>query len=239
MDRFNTIIYEKDRVVAHVILNRPHVINAYNMEMRDELYQVLGAVRDDPDIRVIILKGAGSKGFCSGADLKEFGSAPSQTIARNVRWERDIWTRFLEIKKPIITALHGYVLGSGLEMAMLCDIRISAESAIFGMPEVALSMIPAAGGTQTLPRICGVPHALDLLLTNRRLNASEAKKWGLIHKVVGDQFLANEVKYLSEEIGSFNPKGLQSAKEALNRGLEMPLQDGLEMELRLSKNLIL
>ena len=239
MDRFNTIIYEKDGVVAHVILNRSHVINAYNMEMRDELYQVLGAVRDDPDIRVIILKGAGSKGFCSGADLKEFGSAPSQTIARNVRWERDIWTRFLEIKKPIIAALHGYVLGSGLEMAMLCDIRISAESAIFGMPEVALSMIPAAGGTQTLPRICGVPHALDLLLTNRRLNASEAKKWGLIHKVVGDQFLANEVKYLSKQIGSFNPKGLQSAKEALKRGLEMPLQDGLEMELRLSKNLIL
>ena len=226
-------------MIAHVILNRPHVVNAFNMEMRDELYQILGAVRDDPDIRVIILKGLGSKGFCSGADLKEFGSAPSQTIARKVRWERDVWTRFLEIKKPIISALHGYVLGSGLEMAMLCDIRISTKSAVFGMPEVALSMIPAAGGTQTLPRMCGVPRALDLLLTNRRLNSTEAKKWGLVHKVVGDQSLANEVKYLSEELASFNPKGLQFAKEALNRGLDMPLQDGLEMELRLSKSLIL
>ena len=226
-------------MIAHVILNRPHVVNAFNMEMRDELYQILEAVRDDPDIRVIILKGSGSKGFCSGADLREFGSAPSQTIARKVRWERDVWTRFLEIKKPIISALHGYVLGSGLEMAMLCDIRISTKSAVFGMPEVALSMIPAAGGTQTLPRICGVPRALDLLLTNRRLNSTEAKKWGLVHKVVGDQSLTNEVKYLSEELASFNPKGLKFAKEALNRGLEMPLQDGLEMELRLSKSLIL
>jgi len=238
MNTFNTIIYEKEHMVAHVILNRPHVINAFNMEMRDELYQVLGAIRDDPGVHVVILKGAGSKGFCSGADLEEFGTAPSQTIARKVRWERDIWTRFLENKQPIISVLHGYVLGSGLEMAMLCDIRISTKSTVFGMPEVALSMIPAAGGTQTLPRICGVSRALDLLLTNRRLNATEAKKWGLIHKIVEDQFLANEVKYLSEEIASFNPKRLQSTKEALNRGLEIPLQDALEMESRLSKKLM-
>ena len=162
MAGFETIVYEKRGAVAHVVLNRPRIVNVYNMQMRDDLYQVLEAVRDDPDVRVMVLRGAGDRGFCAGADLTEFGTAPSQVTARRVRWERDVWGLFLGIRKPSIAALHGFVLGSGVEMALLCDIRIAAEDAVFGMPEVALGMMPAAGGTQTLPRVLGPGRAMDL-----------------------------------------------------------------------------
>ena len=141
-----TVLYSKDGPVAHIVLNRPHVINSYNVRMRDELFQALEAVRDDPDVRVAILTGAGDRGFCAGADLTEFGSAPSQVIARSARWERDIWGLFLCIKKPLVAALHGHVIGSGVEIACLCDVRIASEDAVFSMPEVALGMIPARRG---------------------------------------------------------------------------------------------
>ena len=127
MSDFETIIYEKKDGTGYVTLNRPEALNAYSIKMRDELYQVLAAVRDDPDVQVIIFKGAGDKAFCAGADLTEFLTAPSPVIARQVRFERDVWGRFLSIEKPIIAALHGYVLGDGVEIAACCDIRIASE----------------------------------------------------------------------------------------------------------------
>ena len=164
-----TVLYSKRGPVARVLLNRPEVINAYNLRMRDELFETMEAVRDDPDVRVVLLGGAGSRGFCAGADLTEFGSAPSQVIARSVRWERDVWGLFLQIEKPLVVALHGHVIGSGVEIACLCDVRIAADDALFRMPEVALGMVPAAGGTQTLPRAVGVGSALETLLTGRAI----------------------------------------------------------------------
>ena len=132
--------------------------------MRDDLVQALEAVRDDPDTRAVVLSGAGDRGFCAGADLTEFGSAPSPIVARQVRWERDIWGLFLSLRKPTVAALHGHVIGSGVEMALLCDIRIASEDAVFRMPETGLSLVPAAGGTQTLARHAGVGPALAMLL---------------------------------------------------------------------------
>ena len=111
MNGFETIIYEKQEGIGRIALNRPEALNAYNIQMRDELFQVLGAVRDDPDVRVVVLRGAGERAFCAGADLSEFLTAPSPAVARRVRWERDVWGLFLSINKPIIAALHGYVLG--------------------------------------------------------------------------------------------------------------------------------
>src|SRR4030042_5523177 len=142
MGNFDTLIFEKAASIAYITLNRPEVLNAYNMRMRDELYQVLGAIRDDPEINVVVLKGAGDKAFCAGADLTEFLTAPSPTVARQVRWERDVWGLFLNIEKPLIAALYGYVLGDGLEIALCCDIRIASEDAQFGMPETGLGIIP-------------------------------------------------------------------------------------------------
>ena len=106
-----TIVYSKQGLIAHVLLNRPRMVNAYNIQMRDELLQALEAIRDDPDVLVAILSGAGDRGFCAGADLTEFGTAPAQVVARLVRWERDVWGLFLEIKKPLIAVLHGHVVG--------------------------------------------------------------------------------------------------------------------------------
>ena len=234
MTAFQTIVYEKLGHIALVTLNRPQVLNAYNMAMRDEIYQVLEAVRDDPEVHGVILCGAGDRAFCAGADLTEFGTAPSQAVARQVRWERDVWGLFLALEKPMVAAVHGYVLGSGVEMALLCDLRIASEDAVFGLPETGLGMIPAAGGTQTLPRTIGLGQALDLLLTGRRLTAAEAYDLGLVTRVVPRQRLMAEATRLLEDILSCDMAAVRSAKLAVDRGMDMPLAQGLELEERLA-----
>ncbi|GAH53808.1 unnamed protein product, partial [marine sediment metagenome] len=176
MSNFETIIYEKLDGVGYIALNRPHALNAYNLKMRDELYQVLGSIKDDPEVKVGIFRGAGERAFCAGADLAEFLTAPSPIIARQVRWERDVWGLFLSITKPLIAALHGYVLGSGIEIALCCDIRLASEDAQFGLPEPGLGIIPAAGGSQTLPRVIGRAKALEILLSGRWIKAEEAHR---------------------------------------------------------------
>ncbi len=229
-----TVLYFKEGPVAHVVLNRPRVINAYNLQMRDELYQVLEAVRDDPDVRVAVLRGAGARGFCAGADLTEFGTAPSLDMARRVRWERDVWGLFLSIRKPLVAALHGHVIGSGVEMACLCDVRIAAEDAVFRMPEVALGMVPAAGGTQTLPRAIGRAWALDMVLTNRQVDAQQALSIGLVHRVVPRERLLAAAQEVASALASLSPAALAAARAALLEGMDLPLAQALELEWRLA-----
>ena len=228
------VLYGKSGAVAHIVLNRPRVMNAYNVQMRDELFVTLEAVRDDPDVRVAVLSGAGERAFCAGADLTEFGTAPSQVIAREVRWERDIWGLFLSIRKPLVAAMRGYVIGSGVEIACLCDVRIAADDAQFAMPEVALGMIPAAGGTQTLRRVIGASRALEIALTNRRIGAEEAGRIGLAHSVVPADSLMQEAEELAQRLAELRPQALELAKRALLEGMDMPLASGLELERRLS-----
>ncbi|MEK7778145.1 MAG: enoyl-CoA hydratase/isomerase family protein, partial [Chloroflexota bacterium] len=176
----------------------------------------------------------GERAFCTGADLTEFGTAPSRVIARQVRWERDVWGLFLSIDKPIIAALHGYVVGSGVEMALLCDLRIASEDAVFGMPEATLGMIPAAGGTQTLPRMLGAPRALDMLLSNGRLDAARALEVGLVHRVVSRDILLKEALALARQLADHPAHLLKAVKEAIRRGLDMPLGQALGLELHLA-----
>jgi len=234
MSTFKTIIYEKKDNLAYITLNRPEVLNVYNIQMRDELYQLLGAIRDDLEVRVAILKGAGDKAFCAGADLSEFLTAPSPIIARQVRWERDVWGLFLSLPQPVIAALHGYVLGDGIEMALCCDIRIASQNAQFGTPEVGLGIIPAAGGTQTLPRIVGRGKALEMLLTGRRIHAEEAYKAGLVNRVVPRDKLLPTVEEIARKIASYNHIAVRNAKQAVVRGLDLTLNEGLELEKRLA-----
>ncbi|PJA48439.1 MAG: hypothetical protein CO012_05045 [Syntrophobacterales bacterium CG_4_8_14_3_um_filter_49_14] len=237
MSNFETVIYEKRDSIAFVTLNRPGVLNAYNVRMRDELYQVLGAIKDDPEVMAAIFKGAGDKAFCAGADLSEFLTAPSPTIARQVRWERDIWGLFLSLPQPLIAALHGYVLGSGIEMALCCDLRIASEDAQFGLPEVGLGVIPAAGATQTLPRIAGRAAALEMMLTGRRIGARKALDMGLVNRVVAKSELLLVVEDMARQIASFDPAVVRGIKEAIVKGLDMTLAEGLEMEKRLASSL--
>jgi enoyl-CoA hydratase/carnithine racemase len=232
--RFRTLAYEKQGPVATVTLNRPEVLNAYNIAMRDDMYEILEAIRDDPEVRAAILCGAGEHAFCAGADLTEFGTAPSQAIARQVRWERDVWGLFLSLDIPIVAAVHGYVLGSGLEMALLCDIRIAAEDAVFGLPETRLGMLPAAGGSQMLPRLIGTGQALDLLLTGRRINAIKAYDLGLVARVVPRNQLMEEAREVVAAILASDPEGVRRTKKAVQYGMDMALTEGLEMEAHMA-----
>lgn len=234
MVNFQTVIYEKSENVAYVTLNRPQALNSYNIQMRDELYQILSAIKDDDEVMVVILKGAGDKAFCAGADLTEFLSAPSPVIARQVRWERDVWGLFLSLPQPIIAALHGYVLGSGMEMALCCDLRIAADDARFGFPEVGLGIIPAAGGTQTLPRAVGRARALEMLLTARPIDAKEAYDIGLVNRVVPRAELLPAAEKMARKIRRHSQKAVRYAKQAVVSGLDLPLAEGLELERRLA-----
>ncbi len=238
MSEFETVIYKKRDNVACVTLNRPQVLNVYNIQMRDELYEVLSAIRDDPEVMVAIFRGAGEKAFCAGADLSEFLTAPSPTIARQVRWGRDIWGLFLSLPQPLIAALHGYVLGSGIEIALCCDIRIASEDAHFGLPEVGLGIIPAAGATQTLPRAVGRARALEMILTGRRISAEEAFNIGLVNRVVSKGELLSTVEGMARRIALLDPMAVRTAKQAVVRGLGLSLSEGLELEKTLASLLL-
>jgi len=234
MGSFQTVIYEKNESIAYVTLNRPEVLNSYNTQMRDELYQILGAIKDDDEIAVVIIKGAGDRAFCAGADLSEFLTAPSPVIARQTRWERDVWGLFLSLPQPTIAALHGYVLGSGLELALCCDLRIADDDAQFGFPEVELGIIPAAGGTQTITRAIGQAQALEMLLTARRIDATEAYAMGLVNQVVPRSELMPAVEETAQKIAGLDQNAVRLAKQAVVRGLDLPLAEGLELERRLA-----
>jgi len=238
MNGFETLIYEKRDGIAYVTLNRPKALNVYNIQMRDDLYEVLGALRDDDDVRVAVLKGAGEKAFCAGADLSEFLTAPPPVAARHARFERDVWGLFLNIPQPFIAAVHGYILGSGIEMALCCDIRIASADAKFGLPEVGLGIIPAAGGTQTIPRVIGRSRALDMLLTNRWISAEEAYEYQLVNRIVEKERLFQIVEDMAKKIASHDPTAVRYAKQAVVRGADLTLPQGLDLEKRLAASLM-
>ena len=237
MGAFKTLTYEIRDGIAFLILNRPKALNTYNIQMRDEMYEILRAVKDDQDVKVLIIKGNGEKAFCAGADLSEFLTAPPPVAARKIRFERDLWGLFLEIPQPIIAAVHGYVLGSGIEIALCCDIRIASDDAKFGLPEVGLGIIPAAGGTQTLPRAVGRARALELLLTNRWITAREAYDMRLVNQVVPRDKLLETAEEMAGKIASYNQLAVKFAKQAVMRGMDLSLSEGLYLEKGLASQL--
>ena len=233
MSGFDTLLLEKMDGVAHISLNRPDVLNAYNMQMRDDFSQVLSAVQEDPDVTAMLITGEG-RAFCAGADLTEFGTAPSQAVARRVRWQRDVWGQFLSLSKPIVIAVHGYCIGSGLEIALLGDLRLAAHQTIFALPEVQLGMIPAAGGSQTLPRNVRPGAALDALLTGRRFDAAEALAMGLVTRLAPPQTLREEAMEAARRLAALDANAVAAAKTALRLGQDLPLAEALNLETRLA-----
>lgn len=238
MNGFETVIYEKDdRGIARLTLNRPEVLNALNLQMRDELWEVFHAFRDDPDARVLLVRGAG-RAFSSGADISEFGTAPTYVEARRGRRERDLWGFLLHLPKPLIAAIHGYALGAGLEMSLLCDLRIASEDARLGLPEVGLGYIPSAGGTQTLPRTIPPGVALHMILSGDPVDAAEAYRLRLVHRVVSREELDGAAEAWARALASRPPAALSYAKEAVLRGLDLSLREGLALEARLAGALL-
>lgn len=234
VDGFETIIYEKEGEVAWLTLNRPQVLNAVNLQMRDELWTVMEAIRDDPDVRVLVIKGAGDRGFSAGADISEFGTAPSVVEARRARRDRDLWGLMLSLPLPLVAAMHGYALGAGCEMSMCCDFRIASEDARLGLPEVSLGYIPSAGGTQLLPRTISPGVAMGLVLSGDAIDAHEAWRLGLVHRVVPRDRLYPEAEALARSLARRPSGALRKAKQAVLQGLDMPLDQGLALEERLA-----
>ncbi len=230
---FKTVVFEKQDALARVTLNRPEALNAYNIQMRDDLFEIFSALRDDTDVRVVIVSGAG-RAYCAGADLTEFGSAPSPVSAREVRRARDLWSLVRKLDKVTIAAMHGFAFGSGLELALLCDLRLAAHGTRFGLPETSLGFIPAAGGTQSLPRIVKPGTARWMILTGERIDAAEALRIDLVHRVVEGESLGTEADVLARRLLRTPPIGLRLAKEAINRGFDLQLEQGLDLEKRLA-----
>jgi enoyl-CoA hydratase/carnithine racemase len=218
MNPFQTIIFDKQGEVAWLTLNRPQVLNAVNLQMRDELWTAIEAARDDPDLRVLIIKGAGERAFSAGADISEFGTAPSVVEARRARRERDLWGLMLSLPLPLLAAIHGFALGAGCEMSMCCDLRIASEDARFGLPEVSLGYIPSAGGTQLLPRTISPGVAMGMVLSGDAIDANEALRLGLVQRVVPRDRLYPEAEALARTLAARPAEALRRAKQAAPRG---------------------
>ena len=237
MPPFSTLLFEKKGAVAHISLNRPPALNAYNIQMRDDFSEALAATRDDPDVRALLITGQG-RAFCAGADLTEFGTAPSQAMARQVRWQRDVWGQLVRLPKPVVIAVHGYCIGSGVEITLLGDLRLAGEDTIFALPEVQLGMIPAAGGTQTVPRNVPSGAAMDILLTGRRFDAAEALAMGLVTRVVPNGNLMDAAWAAADAMAALESGAVAAAKTALTLGSDLSLADGIALETRLAALLL-
>ena len=224
-----SVDYAKEGRIAIFTLNRPDALNAMNLETIRQLHKAMIDFRDDPELWVGIVTGAGEKAFSAGADIKE--TLPFLREHRDRPWAFPAmpW-RGLELWKPLIAAINGLALGGGLELALACDIRIAAENARFGSPEVAVGLLPGWGGTQRLPRVLPWAKAAEILLMGRPIDAQEAYRIGLINKIVPPEQVMPTAKEWAEIICQAAPLAVRAAKEAMLRGVSMSLEQGLQLE---------
>lgn len=224
--------------IATVLLNRPEALNAFNQEVFLGLHQTAQAIKENPEVRVVIMTGAGDRAFSAGLDLKMVASGSGPTgIFSSYRQGYDslyslkmIFTMYEELAVPVIAAINGYCLGAAFELILCCDMRLACDTAVFGLPEIQLGVIPDLGSAQRLPRIVGLGIAKELILTGRRIDAAEALRVRLVDHVYPKDQLMVEAKKLAEEIAKINPRLIQGAKRAANLTTSTPLDVGLRME---------
>jgi enoyl-CoA hydratase/carnithine racemase len=232
------VLMEKAGAVAWITLNRPDAMNAINNEVREDLPRLVREADADPEVRVIVVRGAGPRAFCAGADIKEFAPVASPAVYRQAR-VNDNWIRpFDEARKPIIASIHGFCLGGGFEIALACDLRIAARDATFGFPETGLGIIPGIGGTQRAARVAGLGLALDLVLTGERIPAERAHAMGIVSRLTEPAALGDETRALAEKIAAKAPLATMLAKEAVKKGYELELAAGLRLEIDLHTHLV-
>ncbi|HEX7050183.1 MAG TPA: enoyl-CoA hydratase [Longimicrobiales bacterium] len=232
MQTHETLLLRVEDRVATIVVNRPDKRNALNATVRREMVQVLDALRDEPEVRVIIITGAGEKAFIAGADISEFAERTPQQ-QRAAMEGRRLFEQIAAYPKPTIAMINGYALGGGCEVALACDLRIAARSARLGQPEVRLGLLPGGGGTQRLPRIIGYGRAMRYILTGELIDATEAERIGLVNMVVDDAELEERTRALAREIAGHSPVALKLIKDAVRATLEMPLAAGLRYEREL------
>ena len=231
---YETLLYEFADGVATVTLNRPDVHNAMNDRMRRELVQCFGELVTNDDARVIVVTGAGERAFSAGADIREFVAPQVPTRFREHRKRVDFREVMDRCPQPLIAAIRGYAFGGGLELALACDLRIAGDDARLGLTEIDLAIIPGGGGTQRLPRLVGRGRALHMILTGARIDAHEALRIGLVERVVPAAEVQSAARELARTLAAKAPVALRYAKEAVVKGLELPLADGLTLENNLA-----
>jgi len=227
---YETVVWEVAEGVATLTLNRPDVHNAMNETMRAELVSCFGALVGNDAVRVVVVAGAGERAFSAGADIREFVAPQVPVRFRETRRRLDFRQLIDRCPQPIIAAIRGYAFGGGLELALACDIRIAGDDARLGLTEVDLAIIPGGGGTQRLPRLVGRGKALEMILTGARIDAREALRIGLVERVVPAADVKTAGLELARTLAAKAPVALRYAKEAVVKGLELPLADGLRLE---------
>jgi enoyl-CoA hydratase len=231
---YQNILVEREDRIAIITLNRPQVLNALSQATVDELDAAIDELGADEGVRAIIITGAGDKAFAAGADIKELHDLSSANEAAEFIGRRH---RFLfklaKLPKPVIAALNGYALGGGCEMALACDIRIAAETARLGQPEINVGMIPGTGGTQRMLRLVGPGMAKYLILTGDHVSAQEALRIGLVERVVPPEKLMDEAKALAAKLAAKPPVAIALAKQAIAMGMETGLEEGCTHEVAL------
>ncbi|MCH6162252.1 enoyl-CoA hydratase/isomerase family protein [Streptomyces marispadix] len=216
--------------VAELVLDRPEALNAVSSEVAAGLAEACTALADDRDVRVTVLTSSNDRAFCVGADLKERNSLTDAELGRHRPTARAAYTGVLELPMPTIAAVHGYALGGGFELALSCDLIVADPSAVLGLPEVSVGVIPGGGGTQLLPRRVGAARAAELIFTARRVEAAEARELGLVDRWADPGEDRAEALALAARIAGNSPVGLRAAKRALRTGWGLDLRAGLEVE---------
>lgn len=230
---FENIIYEKRGAIAYVTVNRPKVLNALNMATMAELRAAFTDAKDDAGVRVVLITGSGEKAFIAGADISELAKLSPVEAKEYTHRGQSVLELIENLGKPVIACINGFALGGGCEVAMACTMRLASENAKLGQPEVKLGVIPGYGGTQRLPRLVGKGMAMQLNLTGETIPAQEAHRIGLVNEVVAAAELMPRAEAIAAKIVANAPLAIRYCMEAVNKGMEMRLAEGLFLEATL------
>jgi len=226
---------EHHDAIVEIVFDHPP-INIYDVATRDALCEVLTAVIADPEVRVVVFTAAGDH-FSAGADLKEFGTAPSLFAMRDARWGRDVWGLLRTVSVPMVASMQGNAVGFGFELALQCDVRVAADDCVVALPEARVGMLPAGGASQTLPRVVGTSAALMAVITGERIHAADALARGFVDEVVPRARLRARTDELAAHLAARPPRAVRAAKAAVWSALDLPLDVGLAREADLAATL--
>ncbi|MFC7305265.1 enoyl-CoA hydratase/isomerase family protein [Streptomyces monticola] len=224
------VVIKRHEHVAEFVLDRPKAMNAVSSAMARSIAAACDALADDKDVRAVVLTSSNERAFCVGADLKERNSLSDAELVRQRPTARAAYTGVLDLPVPTVAAVHGFALGGGFELALACDVIVADATAVVGLPEVSVGVIPGGGGTQLLPRRVGAARAAELIFSARRVEAAEARELGLVDQLVAAGGDRDEALALAARIAANSPVGLRAAKRALRLGQGLDLRAGLEVE---------